>query len=88
MTPARSLSDWYGVVEAAMGATSAPADSMGVVQTGDTLEESFDDLGFDSLALMEFCIAIQMETGVELSISTVQEMGSPRAVARHLSGGG
>ena len=46
----------------------------------------FADLGFDSLAFMEFCIAIQSETGVELSVGAVEAMGSPEAVARHLGG--
>jgi hypothetical protein len=46
--------------------------------------KSFDDLGFDSLAFMEFCIAVQLETGVELTAAAVAEMGSPDAVARYL----
>jgi acyl carrier protein len=82
----RSLDDWYGVVAAAMGASSVPNDSIGAIAEGETLEDSFDNLGFDSLALMEFCIAIQVETGIEITISAAQELGSPRAVARHLSG--
>lgn len=81
----RSLDDWYGVVASATTSSSVPNDSIGAVAEGESLEESFNDLGFDSLALMEFCIAIQVETGIEITISAAQQLGSPRAVARHLS---
>jgi acyl carrier protein len=48
------------------------------------LEATFRDLGFDSLAFMEFCITLQVETGTELTVQAVDELGSPAAVARRL----
>lgn len=51
----------------------------------DGASAGFADLGFDSLAFMEFCIAIQSETGIELGVGAVEAMGSPEGVARHLA---
>lgn len=71
-------------VALAVGACSLPSSEF--QDTDERLTWSFEDLGFDSLAFMEFCIAIQGETGVELSVGTVAELGSPAAVVRHMSG--
>ena len=71
------------VVTLAVGACSLPSSEQDI---DGQLGRSFEALGFDSLAFMEFCIAIQGEAGVELSVGAVVELGSPAAVARHLSG--
>ncbi len=39
---------------------------------------AFEALGFDSLSYMEFCIAIQMETGLDLSVGKMRALGTPR----------
>lgn len=36
----------------------------------------FDTLGFDSLAWMEFCISVELESALELTPSIVAGMGS------------
>lgn len=86
---ARSLGESQRIVAAAVAAcTSLPVgllDPATLATPEGLIGKSFDDLGFDSLAFMEFCIALQLESGVELNVATVTEMSSPDAVARHLS---
>lgn len=81
---ARSLDECRRIVAAAV----AVCDSVPSVahRFAEEANASFVDLGFDSLAFMEFCIAIQGETGIELAVGAVEAMGSPEAVARHLVG--
>ncbi|MEU7578556.1 acyl carrier protein [Streptomyces sp. NPDC041068] len=59
--------------------TSAGEDD-GVDLGGDILDVSFEDLGYDSLALMESAAAIERETGVSLSDEAVAEADTPRAL--------
>ena len=44
----------------------------------------FEDLEMDSLSQMEFCIAIELSTGVTLLPSQLMELGSTDAVVRLL----
>lgn len=46
----------------------------------DTLDVSFQDLGYDSLALMEAAAAIEREYGVALSDEVVATVPTPRAL--------
>ncbi|MEX0852847.1 MAG: acyl carrier protein [Bauldia sp.] len=61
-------------------APSAPVNGSLLRFTG-----SFDEMGFDSLNYMEFCISIAVDTGVELSVAEVARLNSPTAVIEHLS---
>lgn len=84
----RSLDACYRIVAEAINSCSLPRarfeiPTSGVV--GDDFHATFSDLGFDSLAFMEFCIAIQLETGVEISVAAVADLKTPAAVARRLS---
>jgi len=45
------------------------------------LSLSFDELGFDSLNFMEFCIALHLDLGLELSIGEVASLRTLGAVA-------
>jgi len=47
--------------------------------------QDFDALGFDSLAYMEFCIALHCACGVELSIEDIARLRTPRGVAQFLA---
>jgi len=49
------------------------------------LSLSFEEIGFDSLNFMEFCISIAMDVGIELSVAEVADLNSPAAVIEHLS---
>lgn len=80
----RSFEESTRVVALAIGACSLPSSEL--PDPDRQFSMTFAELGFDSLAFMEFCIAVQGETGVELSVGAVTEMGSPDAVARHLCG--
>jgi len=51
------------------------------------IDQSFEQLGFDSLTLMEFCIAIAAETGVNLPVAQVVPLKTPAAVIRFLADG-
>ncbi|UNO43008.1 acyl carrier protein [Streptomyces sp. MST-110588] len=52
----------------------------GVDLTGDILDTAFEDLGYDSLALMETAAAIQQEYGVTLPDEEVATARTPRAL--------
>jgi act minimal PKS acyl carrier protein len=47
---------------------------------GDALDREFDELGFDSIALLETVSRIEREYGVALGDSVVSEARTPRAL--------
>jgi minimal PKS acyl carrier protein len=49
---------------------------------GDILDLDFQDLGYDSLALLETASRIQREYGIHLDDTTVTEVGTPRALLK------
>lgn len=49
-------------------------------------DTEFSELGFDSLNTMEFCIALHCACGVELSITDLTHLRTPRAVSEWLAG--
>jgi acyl carrier protein len=52
------------------------------------LHRPFEDLGFDSLSYMEFCISITMETGIDMTVGRMKALGTPTAVADYLRNAG
>ena len=86
--PIRPLDECYRIVALAINACSLPIPRVESPTPGTAdgvIDKPFSDLGFDSLAYMEFCIAIHIETGIEINVGAVAELGSPDAVARRLS---
>jgi len=81
----RSLAECYRIVAEAVNTCSVALPPIDASEVTESIG-SFQDLGFDSLAFMEFCIAIHVETGMEISVAKLDELGSPNAVARYLSG--
>ncbi|MEO3756419.1 acyl carrier protein [Streptomyces sp. B6B3] len=53
---------------------------------GDILDTPFDDLGYDSLALMETAARIEREYGLDLPDEEVTEAGTPRALLELANG--
>ncbi|MFJ8360476.1 acyl carrier protein [Streptomyces sp. NPDC093984] len=47
---------------------------------GDILDVTFQDLGYDSLAMMETAARITQEYGVDLSDDQITEVATPRAL--------
>ncbi|MQY36693.1 Actinorhodin polyketide synthase acyl carrier protein [Streptomyces sp. RB17] len=47
---------------------------------GDVLDASFEDLGYDSLALMETAARINQEFGVSIPDDEITEVETPRAL--------
>ncbi len=47
---------------------------------------SFEELGFDSLARMEFCIVLEMEYGISVTSGEVEGCPSINAMAVYLAG--
>lgn len=47
---------------------------------GDIADKTFDELGYDSLALLETGGRIERELGIRLEDSAVSEAGTPRAL--------
>ena len=60
-------------------ATCAGADES-VDLTRDILDLAFEDLGYDSLALMETAAAIRQEFGVRIPDEKLVDLGTPRAM--------
>ncbi|MBD0694989.1 acyl carrier protein [Streptomyces sp. CBMA123] len=50
----------------------------GIDLSGDILDTSFSDLGYDSLALMESAARIEREYGIELPEDRIGDVGTPR----------
>ncbi|MGW2746917.1 acyl carrier protein [Streptomyces sp. NPDC001450] len=48
--------------------------------SGDILDMTFQDLGYDSLAMMETAARITQEYGVDLSDDEITEVATPRAL--------
>jgi acyl carrier protein len=51
------------------------------------VEVRFDELGFDSLALLELAIWLEVESGAEVGDATFAQHPGVLALARHLAGG-
>ncbi|MGC0380114.1 acyl carrier protein [Streptomyces sp. SAI-129] len=52
----------------------------GVDLDGDVLDVSFDELGYDSLAMLQVIGQVQREYGIRLPDETVADAGTPRAL--------
>ena len=82
-----SVEELRRIVEKALVASSLPLPDTARGEGGQSalLSLTFDEIGFDSLNFMEFCIAISMDAGVELSVAEVAALRTPAAVIAHLS---
>ena len=60
--------------------TQAAGDAEDGVADGDILDMGFDELGYDSLALLEVGSRIEREFGTELDESTLADAATPRAL--------
>jgi act minimal PKS acyl carrier protein len=47
---------------------------------GDILNMTFEQLGYDSLALLETCGCVEREHGIELDDSTIADADTPQAL--------
>ncbi|MFJ4783593.1 acyl carrier protein [Streptomyces sp. NPDC088794] len=52
----------------------------GVNMDGDVLDVSFDDLGYDSLAMLQVIGQVQREYGIRLPDEAVADADTPRAL--------
>jgi act minimal PKS acyl carrier protein len=59
--------------------TTAGADDT-VDLDGDILDLTFEDLGYDSIALLEACGWIEREHGIDLEDSTIADAPTPRTL--------
>lgn len=48
-------------------------------------DQQFDELGYDSLALLETCSRVQRDYGVELSDDEAGMLNTPRELVDHLN---
>jgi acyl carrier protein len=76
--------DLARIVRSAVEGCSLPAPDIGTDAGETPLSTRFEELGFDSVAFMEFCIAIHVDTGVEMTVEQVTALGSPMAVVDFL----
>jgi len=72
--PEFTLEDLRSVLRAAAG------EEDGIDLDADILDVPFEDLGYDSLALLETGSRIERERGIELPDSTVTDAQTPRAL--------
>jgi act minimal PKS acyl carrier protein len=52
---------------------------------GDIADMTFEDLGYDSLALIEMSAQIQQEFGVVVSDGAIEHMKTPRATVEYVN---
>jgi act minimal PKS acyl carrier protein len=52
---------------------------------GDILDTSYEDLGFDSLAVLELATRSQQDLGIPFPDDAVEEMDTPRHVMEYVS---
>ncbi|MEU5423196.1 acyl carrier protein [Streptomyces sp. NPDC001407] len=69
-----TFSDLFRILTECAGADDTTAVSE------DSLDATFEDLGYDSLALMESAARIKQEYGVDLSDDALYEIETPRAL--------
>ncbi|MGW0466461.1 acyl carrier protein [Streptomyces sp. NPDC003027] len=79
-TPLMTLDDLRRILVACAG------EDDGIDLSGDILDLTFEDLGYDSLALMESAARIKQEYGVDLSDDDVAEVETPRALLDIVNG--
>lgn len=70
-------------VQAAQYGIAPPTEVVDAIVRGEPV--SFDALGFDSLAMMEFCISVELQTGHALTPEMMNGFGSVVDVARWLA---
>jgi minimal PKS acyl carrier protein len=59
---------------------AAAGEGEGVSLDSDILDVSFEELGYDSLALLETSGRIERERAIELADSTISDAETPRAL--------
>jgi minimal PKS acyl carrier protein len=72
--PELNAEDLRGILRTAAGVD----ESMDI--DGDILDLTFEELGYDSLALLEACGLIEREHAIELDESMLAEANTPRAL--------
>lgn len=75
-----TLHDLRRILRAAAGADE------GVDLDADILDVPFEDLGYDSLALLETGSRIEREFGIELADTTMADAATPRALLTSVNG--
>jgi act minimal PKS acyl carrier protein len=72
--PELTIEDLRSILRTAAGEDEA------IDLDGDILNLTFEQLGYDSVALLEACGAIEREHGIELEDSTIADADTPRAL--------
>ncbi|MFD0023824.1 acyl carrier protein [Streptomyces sp. NPDC058382] len=57
----------------------------GIDLDGDVLDVPFDDLGYDSLAILQVTGVIERDNGIQLSDDTVAEASTPRLLLEFIN---
>ena len=75
--------DMRDIVKRAVSSCAIPS-SIRNLDDEALMAATFTEMGFDSLALMEFCVSVHLDTGVEMTSQQVAELATPNAVIDHL----
>jgi act minimal PKS acyl carrier protein len=79
--------DLWRMLEAVAG---VPDDRAGPAELAepaeDRLDASFEDLGYDSLAVLQLAVRIELECGVGVPEDRLPELTTPRAVLTFVNG--
>lgn len=67
--------DLWRMLESVAGAPDGRAE-----QVEDRLDASFEDLGYDSLAVLQLAVRIELECGVGVPEDRLPDLTTPRAV--------
>lgn len=72
--PELTIEDLRSILRTAAGEDEA------IDLDGDILNLTFEQLGYDSVALLEACGSIEREHGIELEDTTIADADTPRAL--------
>jgi act minimal PKS acyl carrier protein len=66
--------------------TTAGKPDRDTIPAGNVLDTSFEDLGYDSLAVLQLAVRIELECGVKVAEDRLPELTTPRAVLKLVNG--
>ena len=75
--------DYIPIIRRAISDSGEPGQ-VDDLSDDEILDTEFSAFGFDSMSYVDFCVSIHVDTGIELTLRQVAELGTPRNVLEYL----